>query len=745
MAFLLRFGLMSSIVLVLALGACGEPLPSAQDDEPRFRSGPGPLPARYVGVLPWPFPWVLPYPFPPPPASHPAPLAPGVCVGESSWIGEPLFSGDVRSAMSLLDRYCVYTWMGGGVPAGFSASFVNRHVRLDPDPNIVVPQTTPNQVRAERTLQALGATLASSNPPLGWSDSDVYVAIVDNEDSTAIGPPTQSTQLHGSAMRQLIETVRCPFGSSSPQCAHRQFFKQAFPYAGDDPRPSSSRGELGSLGSLATAIADSVSEWRDPSTPGDEDWHLVINMSLGWDPAFRASPWRSEPGEPSESSGTTETGATQTGFEPGTTDTGSESGVTETDTDSDGPPPHSLPGQMLPSPAPYDLPVGFDATQMLAGSDAATPAPVQAVYAALAWAACEGALSIAASGNDIRPRCEQQGPLAPASWEVHSTSAEVCEVFDIVRPLEDDGPIVYAVGGLDAADRPIANARLGSMPRRALYATQVNVLGGSPEPLTGTSLSAAALSAIAAQLWSQQPDESSVEIMERLDASGEALELAVEWGDYENGPVHRIDAHAALVAPGIANPFAPRSSATTVGPSGGLDAAIDGMLTSTSYAPTLPWGGPTQPSTQNPECAPATMTIYGNAGPLMPPEPHADETRPQPTVPICPKCPIRQTLVPGTVPSSQWIFYLDLAPTTAFIGATVYPLLTFQNDTNTGQIEIQLDTIPNYQGPLKIVLPNALVSSWLPPNSGITTGLLELKVVVPGSTSWYVGVVDVVP
>src|SRR5262245_30122480 len=51
-AFLHRVRVVLSILL--AVGACGEPLPLAQEDDMRWRSGPAPMPLRYIGVLPWP-------------------------------------------------------------------------------------------------------------------------------------------------------------------------------------------------------------------------------------------------------------------------------------------------------------------------------------------------------------------------------------------------------------------------------------------------------------------------------------------------------------------------------------------------------------------------------------------------------------------------------------------------------------------------------------------------------------------
>jgi Subtilase family len=686
-----------TLSLLLFVGACHESPDPEGGSEAQSRSASWPMPTRYVGVLE-------------PPRF--------VCVDELPWVARPLFGPDERALVPLLDRFCVYTWTGWPAgPAAFSQAFVDTHVRLDPDPNIVVPQAQLSQVRAERALQALGASLGGNSPPTGWSNSGVYVAIVDNTDSSTPGQPALPVvlprQLHGAFMRDVVNAVRCPFGG--PLCHESQFFAQAFPYDSSSVEPLTSGGELGSLGSLAAAIGESVARWKAL----DDGWHLVINMSLGWDPAFQ---WNPEFGEL-----------------PGDPEMGTESGATETG---------SEPGEMPTSSGPYDLPASFDPYEMLVGSDASVPAPVQAVYAALAWAACEGALSIAAAGNNRGPRCEQHGPMAPASWEVHPLSVGMCEAFGLFPTLETDGSLVYAAGGLDPDDQPIANARLGSMPPRALHAHQVNVAGGHPDPLTGTSLAAAALSAIAAQLWSQRPGDSATQIMMQLDASGVPLGSTVDWGDSEGAPVHRIDAHAALNAAGVANPYLPRSSWALPGPSGSLAAAIDLMTASKTYTSVPPPAPPVHAPTQDTRCAPGWVTIHGNVALPILPDPHFDELRPQPTVPICPNCAIRRSTVAGVnTPPTPNMLYLEINPLfiTGANPTTIEPTLIFR-DPN-GYHEFQLGPITSYQSEIEVDLDlDPVLGGWLNQNLlGVTTALLSVNVGPGSPTSWHIGVIDVVP
>lgn len=702
----------TTLFLLLVASACHEPLFPEHGEEVQPRSAPWLMAPRYVGVLDPSF---------------------TTCVDDSFWVARPLFDPDTLAMMPMLGRYCVYTWTGGAAgPVPFTQPFVDTHVRLDPDPDILVPQTQLNptplsHVRAERAWQALGASLAVNSPPTGWSDSGVDVAIVDTADSTYTGntaPDPFSVplpQLHGVRMREVIDALRCPFGSS--ECLESQFFAQAFPYDSSSAEPLGSGGELGSVGSLAAAIGEAVARWK--LTEGS---HLVISMSVGWDPGFRWSPEFGEvPGEMGVEVDDMGVEVDETGSESG--ETGSES------------------GEMPTSSGPYDLPESFDPYEMLLGSDVSTPAPVQAAYAALAWAACEGALSIAAAGNNRGPRCEQQGPMAPASWEVHASSVEMCEALQLFPAFETGGSLVYAAGGLDPADEPIANARLGSMPPRALHAHQVTVAGGHPDPLTGTSLAAAALSAIAAQLWGQRPGDSATDIMAQLDASGVPLASAVEWGNSLGSSVVRIDAYAALDAAGVPNPYLPSSSATTLGPSGSLGAAIDLMTASKTYAPlTAPVLGANPPA-QNTRCSPAPVTIHGNVALPIAPDPRADETRPQPTVPICPNCALRTSIssVTGSnINSGSHRLYLEIDPvftTSSPPIPTIHPTLTFRHPN--GYLEYELGPITSYQA--EIDLDPTILATFLNTNPSVATALLSLKIDDGPIPSWHVAVVDVVP
>ncbi len=146
-------------------------------------------------------------------------------------------------------------------------------------------------------------------------------------------------------------------------------------------------------------------------------------------------------------------------------------------------------------------------------------AGTQAVYWALRYAASfDDVLVLAAAGNACKT-CEKKsvGPLLPAAWEDSPPAGESAP----------PRTLVYAVGGVDAEGRPLRNARENGMPRRAAYGTSGVVPAlthdHSTHMYTGTSVSTAVVSSVAAIVWDTLPDHSPEEIMGLLEESGDDL------------------------------------------------------------------------------------------------------------------------------------------------------------------------------------------------------------------------------
>jgi Subtilase family len=183
-------------------------------------------------------------------------------------------------------------------------------------------------------------------------------------------------------------------------------------------------------------------------------------------------------------------------------------------------------------------------------------AGTQAVYRALQYAAgFDDVLVLAAAGNQKADPCDNFGPLLPAAWE-RSSPPESCG-----EERREPPPLVYAVGGVGAdGSRRLINARDGGMPRRAAYGESAVVPAPDDEHptamLTGSSVSTAVASSIAAVVWSSFPELSVKEIVEILDGSGKPLEYKADFwwspnaslGAADRPLVHRLSLCSALQA-----------------------------------------------------------------------------------------------------------------------------------------------------------------------------------------------------
>lgn len=184
-----------------------------------------------------------------------------------------------------------------------------------------------------------------------------------------------------------------------------------------------------------------------------------------------------------------------------------------------------------------------------------------AVREALEYAACQGALTIAAAGNapgavlpsdDPNPLdaiTPGQGPLYPAAWEG-------------TAPYCGDGSFVYAAGAVDSEDQLLPTARPGAVPPHVVPSFAVPALGKTTDdpmlrvvgPYTGTSVSAAITSAIAALRWHYEPALTADELVAAVRDAGKLLPtLAPDFGVAVAGsPVRRLSLCKAVetFAPG---------------------------------------------------------------------------------------------------------------------------------------------------------------------------------------------------
>ena len=165
------------------------------------------------------------------------------------------------------------------------------------------------------------------------------------------------------------------------------------------------------------------------------------------------------------------------------------------------------------------------------------PYQVQMVYRALEYAACHGALVIGAAGNKIGG---ERNAYYPAAWEKRpAPNYYYCSRYlKDHKPVRSDfatstrvyRPIIYAVGGLQGTDKPLANSLPYGMPKLAAYGDHATVQSslkvGSfyksthTTTLTGSSVSSLIVSATASAVWYYKPSLAPHKVMDLVYKTG---------------------------------------------------------------------------------------------------------------------------------------------------------------------------------------------------------------------------------
>ena len=148
-----------------------------------------------------------------------------------------------------------------------------------------------------------------------------------------------------------------------------------------------------------------------------------------------------------------------------------------------------------------------------------------AVRAALEEAACAGALVIAAAGNDSGGTPAFKGAKYPGAWMDPRRGGGFVQCHGVPTPL------LWAVGGVDNEDWDIAATRPAGRPPLVVpsfYALadrsyQSPGATGFSVAMTGTSVSAAIASGLAALVWGYLPDASAADVMQLVYDSAVAI------------------------------------------------------------------------------------------------------------------------------------------------------------------------------------------------------------------------------
>lgn len=332
--------------------------------------------------------------------------------------------------------------------------------------------------------------------------------------------------------------------------------------------------------------------------------------------------------------------------------------------------------------------------------DESISAGAAAIKTAIEYANCKGALIVAAAGNDAGHatmyEARTEGPLLPALWEqAPAPTAARCQEFNLPAPPSTGSyrPLLHTVGGLRFDDEAMPSTRSDGSPRLVAPASHVNVGRGAPT-LTGTSVSAAAVSGTAALLWSYFPDLSAAEIMDAIYAGAYEFDVPADYALVGTNPMkRRVDACRAFnfvldlegeMAGHLA--CAPKGASVT----SSLETQLAGQVASLPVDVTL---------------APAWQSFANqwwdtqNATSQAPVEidPWTAYTQPQPTQPACPNCTIKTgsktvsaTLDPAYDPASVSYVYIDVFDG---VSSTIYKLGDIELST-TAVTEITLGWLP---------------------------------------------------
>ena len=148
----------------------------------------------------------------------------------------------------------------------------------------------------------------------------------------------------------------------------------------------------------------------------------------------------------------------------------------------------------------------------------------------LELAYCQGVLVIGAAGNG---NTTSQAPVLPAALETEGNMPDKqrCQTeFGVANPKPPSkgyAPLIHSVGSVDLYDERLPTVRAWAHPRIAAYGMAVTVPGPNGEyfpPLSGTSMSAAAVSAIAADVWRRNPGLDAAQVMTAVYKGGVQLE-----------------------------------------------------------------------------------------------------------------------------------------------------------------------------------------------------------------------------
>ncbi len=417
----------------------------------------------------------------------------GCRVPPTPWVARPLFKYPGVTTPPALSRYCLYTFNQTQRPtdAQKQALFttLNAGMLMTAGPVIPIEDTVvmgplgfAQESRAffrEVVLDHAGAL--EQLPQLTLK---TRIAFPDTSPEETSGYIPGGRMDHGSILAWLARSISSS-ATKTPVTAAHVTTGIALPQVNNDVEDLQQGGYFGTRGQLAESIYRVTAAWRakaeDPSNPQPR---LVVNLSVGW--------------EPTDGCSTATTGP-------------------------------------------------------------ALQVPARAVFDAITHANCLGAAVVTAAGN--HPGKDKTGfkatnpnePVCPAAWaQLPAPTLAQCQkfmgndkYFGFMVPFKApiaatdkpaagvDNPLLFAVGGVDFGRRPITETRPKAFPKHVAIATHASAGPAGtdlPTSITGTSVAASVVSAIAGTVWAFRPDLTAPEVMEVVYASGEPIGLNSSFG-----------------------------------------------------------------------------------------------------------------------------------------------------------------------------------------------------------------------
>jgi subtilase family protein len=197
-----------------------------------------------------------------------------------------------------------------------------------------------------------------------------------------------------------------------------------------------------------------------------------------------------------------------------------------------------------------NLSLGWEHTGGIADCSTANPAqlgpPARAVRGILQYAASQGAMIVAAAGNDSGGPVPRPGLTCPGLYQA------------VPRDADPTQSLVVAVSAVDYQDHPLETARpSGHTGIVGLGLGGVAWSAGDPVPpaLTGSSVSTAVVSAISALVWTVQPTWTPDAVTAAVYRGGVDLAAQADDCPLSIGPCrsHRASMCGALTAAGVSS------------------------------------------------------------------------------------------------------------------------------------------------------------------------------------------------